>query len=258
MKRLLLAAALTATIALGAAAPTTAVPLPQAASCNGVWVVVDYGSLGGVSTKCASSYGTGLKALRSAGFSPTVEDGFVLKINGKPGNPDPNQAYWSYWHAKQTDDGSYSNWSYSSLGAEAYHPKKGDAEGWRYQKLSEGKTPPGARPPAVRAAEPSPTKKKSTSKPSAKASATDSASAKASASGTPAKSASESPAPVASPSAANSETDPQPIQAAQDQVAEVEPATDSGSPLGLIVAAALVVVAAAGLGGWWFLKGRKS
>ena len=70
---------------VGSAQPTAAKPatapqsqvLPQAASCAGVWVVVDFGSLGGISTKCATCYGTGLAALKSAGFSPTVDDGFV-------------------------------------------------------------------------------------------------------------------------------------------------------------------------------------
>ena len=33
--------------------------------------------------------------------------GFVDKINGKPGKPDRNKAYWSYWHATRKADGSY-------------------------------------------------------------------------------------------------------------------------------------------------------
>ena len=141
-------------LAAGAASPSApavaAAPvLPQAASCSGVWVVVDFGSLGGgISARCATSHSTGTAALRNAGFSPTITDGFVYKINGKPGKPDIYKAYWSYWHATRKADGSYNSWTYSNLGANSYKPTAGNAEGWRYQSLSDGKVPPGAAPPS--------------------------------------------------------------------------------------------------------------
>ena len=168
-------------LAAGAASPpapaVAAAPvLPQAASCSGVWVVVDFGSLGGgISARCATSHSTGTAALRNAGFSPTITDGFVYKINGKPGKPDIYKAYWSYWHATRKADGSYNSWTYSNLGANSYKPTAGNAEGWRYQSLSDGKVPPGAAPPSSETPKPTPKPTKSntpkpqpTKKPSAK------------------------------------------------------------------------------------------
>ena len=91
MRRLLATVALAAMLAAGAAAPSApavaaAPALPQAASCSGVWVVVDFGSLGGISSRCATSYGTGMAALRSAGFSPSVSEGFVDSTTQAAGN----------------------------------------------------------------------------------------------------------------------------------------------------------------------------
>ncbi len=273
MRRFLLGAALTAILAAGAAAtaPTQATPLPQATTCSGVWVVVDYGSLGGTSTKCATSYGTGTKALRSAGFSVVADGGFVLKVNGKPGNPDTNTEYWSYWHATKAGDGTYSDWNYSSLGADAYHPTRGNAEGWRYQKLSDGKVPPGASPPVTPATTPTPkptrtSSKQSTTKPSktatktasATTTATKSATTKKTATATDSASASATPAATTAsqtPSATVAGTDATPFGA--DQVTEAPPDPGGGSPVGLIVASVAVVLAGGGLGGWWLWRGRR-
>ncbi len=263
MRRLLLAAALTATLAVGAAATTTqATPLPQAATCSGVWVVVDFGSLGGTSTKCATSYGTGTKALRSAGFSVTLDSGFVLTINGKPGNPDPNTAYWSYWHAAQKSDGSWGTWSYSGLGADSYHPGKGEAEGWRYQKLSDGKVSPGTYPPVVTSS-PKPTATKTTSKPTATKKTTKAASASPTKTATRKKTTTPSPTASETPSPTPTATEATPLGAgdatavAQAQVTEAPQDTGGGSPVGLAVAGGAVVLAAGGLGIWWLRKGRK-
>ncbi|MGC3995840.1 MAG: hypothetical protein QM779_17265 [Propionicimonas sp.] len=276
MRKFLVAAALTATLAVGAAAatPTTAAPMPQASTCTGVWVVVDYGSLGGTSTKCATSYGTGLAALKSAGFSVTIDDGFIYKINGKPSKPDTNQAYWSYWHATRKDDGSYSDWSYSNLGATDYHPTTGNAEGWRYQSLSDGKVPPAVAPPAADSTPsptPTPTKTK-TSKPTASATATRKPTATATATATrTTTSASASPTPsttatsatpttsgVASESASATAVDTASSEVAQDEVTgTAPPQDDAGSPVGAIVAGSAVVLAAAGLGGWWLIRRRR-
>ena len=129
------------------AAPAHALPAPMASTCAGVWVVVDYGSLGSTSTACAGSYSTGTAALRSAGFTPTFDAGLLVKIKGLPAVPNVQVSYWSYWHATRQADGSYSAWSYSSQGPSSFAPSPSDAEGWRYASVSGGNVPPGAAPP---------------------------------------------------------------------------------------------------------------
>lgn len=248
---------------LAAAPDALPAPLPQVATCSGVWVVVDYGELGGISTSCATSYGTGTKALRSAGFSPTLDNGMVLKIKGKPSKPDIYSSYWSYWQAERKSDGSYGSWSYSNKGANSSKPAKGNAEGWRYQSLSEGKVAPGAKPPAAEP-EPEPTTAKptATKKPSAKPSKP--ATASATASSTP-TSASASPTREPSQTSADVSTSPGVTAEAQAQAsAEVSASVDedasptsSGSPTGLLVAGGLAVLGIAGATGWWLLKGRR-
>jgi hypothetical protein len=127
-------------------APAHALPAPQASSCAGVWVVVDYGALGGTTTACAGSYSTGMAALRSA-FTVVLDAGMVVKINGLPGTPNTQVNYWSYWHATRQADGSYGSWSYSSVGPSSYYPTSTDAEGWRYEPVGGGYIAPGATPP---------------------------------------------------------------------------------------------------------------
>ena len=145
-----------------------AVPTPASAAqtCGGVWVVVDYGSLGGTTVSCAASgYGTGTAALRSAGFTPTLDGGFTTKINGKPTTPDTYKEYWSYWHASTNANGTWGAWQYSTLGANSYQPRQGDAEGWRYQSATAGTVSPGTRPPVAPVASPSATQTKTTARP---------------------------------------------------------------------------------------------
>ena len=145
--RLLLGVVVLLTCAWSYAAPAQALPAPQTASCAGVWVVVDYGALGGMTTACAGSYSTGTAALRSAGFALTLDAGLVVRINGLPTTPNIQENYWSYWHATRQPDGSYSGWSYSSVGPSSYHPVAGGAEGWRYQPVNAGYVAPGVAPP---------------------------------------------------------------------------------------------------------------
>ena len=307
MRKVLAALALTV-ISVGAGAPTVvaatpaaaqvqpgSVTLPRAASCSGVWVVVDFGSLGGgIQNKCATGYDTGLAALRSAGFSPTVDEGFVYKISGKPGKADINKAYWSYWHAAADGNGGYSAWSYSNLGAGSYHPKQGDAEGWRYVLLSDPRTPPQADPPkntntsptpkpTKTSARPTPKPSRTTSKPTRSATpskkpttattratsragdaTTKASTRKASATTTATKaSASTTPTTTASGTATATTTDTSAPVTGEATVADgqatatAEADGSSGSPVGAIVTGAVVVAAAGGLGGWWLLKGRK-
>lgn len=119
----------------GPTTPSSAVtPLPASTrSCTGVWVVVDRGN-GQATTRCATSYRTGLEALRSAGFSVDVDAGFVTRIHSFPVVVDKTSFtnYWSYWHASARSDGTFSAWSYSSRGAATYRPVRGSVEGWRF------------------------------------------------------------------------------------------------------------------------------
>lgn len=239
-----------------------AAPSAQAATysaCNGVWVVVDYGSLGGgVKTSCATSFSTGTAALRSAGFAPTLDNGFITKIDAKPTAPNIQKSYWSYWQATRTSDGSYSGWAYSNAGSNAYHPTKGNAEGWHYVNLSDAASGPGVTPPknpAVATATPKPSASKPRATASTSSNATASATSSASAKPTATKSA---PSPSVTPSAeASASAVPTPAV-----VAAPEATTDSGtgepsSPLPLIITGVVVVAGGAGAGAWWLWRGRK-
>jgi len=245
----------------------------DAASCllsrsNGLWVVVDFGSLGGVSTECATSYGTGAAALRSAGLSPTLDGGMVTKIAARPSTPDLNKAYWSYWTANRKSDGSYSGWSYSNLGASSSHPKQGNAEGWHYVSLSDAKAPPAAAPPKGETPAPTPTPTKSSPKPTTSATPTKSATPKpsATASATP-TATTATPSATAKASATPGTPTPAPAADLSSATASETPVASlprsdgsqggGGSPVGAIAAGVVVVVGGAGLGGWWLLKGRR-
>lgn len=139
MKRLLvgLLAASLVLVAGPPASSSAASTLPASTrSCSGVWVVVDRGN-GEATTRCATSYRTGVDALRSAGFvveGAAGSPGYVLRIHGFPAVTDPTSFtnYWSYWHASARADGTFSSWSYSAVGAGTYHPARGSVEGWRF------------------------------------------------------------------------------------------------------------------------------
>jgi hypothetical protein len=145
--RLLLGVVAMLTCLWSYATPAHALPAPQTSSCAGVWVIVDYGALGGTATACAGSYSTGTAALRSAGFALTLDAGLIVRINGLPTTPNVQENYWSYWHATRQPDGSYSSWSYSNVGPASYYPTAVDAEGWRYQPVNGGYVAPGVAPP---------------------------------------------------------------------------------------------------------------
>lgn len=245
IKRLLLALA-ASVLTLGWVWTAPSAQATTYTACEGVWVVIDYGTLGGgVDTKCATSFSTGTAALRSAGFSPTLEGGMVTKISAKPGNPDLNKYYWSYWQATRKADGSYSGWSYSNAGSNASHPTKGNAEGWHYVGLSDSASGPGSKPPNNPAAKA--TASPSGTKTTAKASASVSAKVPPSASAT----ATPSPNPVASVAPT-----PTPQQTAAVNPDPSAP-TDSGSPLPLIITSTVVVAGGAGAGAWWLWRGRR-
>lgn len=128
--------ALDASIDLSKCAPNPA-PLPASTTtCTGVWVVVDRGN-GEATTRCATSYSTGLKALSSAGLKVGDDNGFVNRINGYPYNIDTTWSkYWGYWYAEPNADGTWGAWKSYNVGAAQSKPKKGAAEGWYYGAYS--------------------------------------------------------------------------------------------------------------------------
>ena len=123
-----------------------AVPPANAATCEGVWVVIDARDLGGsITTSCApGAPGSGLAALEAAGhsysFVPRIP-GMVCTIDARPQpcNGAPADAYWSYWHAA-----AGGSWSYATRGAGTRAPGPGTVEGWRF---GDGAAPPGIQPP---------------------------------------------------------------------------------------------------------------
>jgi hypothetical protein len=137
--------ALLAAASVLAGAPATPAYAAACTGKSGVTVVVDFTRLHGkIKVVCdAKRPATGLAALRAAGFSYTFVPripGFICTIDHEPKrcNGAPVSAYWSYWHAKR-----HGKWVYSSLGAESYHPKAGQVEGWAF---GNGK-PPRMSPP---------------------------------------------------------------------------------------------------------------
>ncbi len=124
-----------------------AAPPAEAATCDGVWVVVDARAAGGsISTRCAEGDpANGLVALREAGHTITDvpgNPGMVCTIDRRPDpcNRAPSDAYWSYWHAP-----AGGSWTYSNLGAGNRNPAPGTVDGWRF---GDGSAPPGTPPPA--------------------------------------------------------------------------------------------------------------
>jgi len=202
-------------LAVLAGVPAEADPRPsQDTSCTGVWVVVDPDALGGsVAIRCATAFDTGSQALRSAGFRIAESSGMICTIDDKP---DPcrvtTTAYWSYWHATRKPDGSYGEWIYSQLGADAFSPTRGDAEGWAFGAGGPPETKPSTGP----------------DKTSGSASVASGAAA-----------ASATPGSTSAPATSGSAAAP-------------------GTPTDVTVTLGLVVIGGAGLGGWWWLKGRKS
>ena len=239
------------------AAPAQALPAPQTASCAGVWVVVDYGAVGGTATACAGSYSTGTAALRSAGFALTLDAGLIVRINGLPTTPNIQENYWSYWHATRQPDGSYSGWSYSSVGPSSYHPVAGGADGWRYAPVSGGYVAPGVLPPKQTATTQAPpaAAPATTARTTAAATRAGTTTAVKTTQGAPSTSA----APASSvlvPSdsqAATQVSTPVPIDSGIDRrtVAPAAPAsTSTNSLLGGLIAIAAIALGAAGVLFW--------
>ena len=133
--------------------------LPKAtASCTGVWVVVDRGN-GQTTTRCATKYGTGLEALKSAGFKVEAKNGFIDRIHGFPFTIDSTFTnYWGYWSATPKADGTWNTWTSYGVGAAQSKPVKGTVEGWLYGPyLGDGVQPDLNTPPNGYAVSPVPT-----------------------------------------------------------------------------------------------------
>ncbi|MFN8136512.1 MAG: hypothetical protein U0R79_02890 [Propionicimonas sp.] len=114
--------------------PASPKKLPAATtSCTGVWVVVDRGN-GQETVRCATTYSTGIAALKSAGLKVGLDtNGMVARVNGFPSIIDTTWAkYWTYWSATQNADGTWTDWKFSSEGAGTAKPEKGAAQGWWY------------------------------------------------------------------------------------------------------------------------------
>lgn len=248
---MLLSVVFALTSAWSYAAPAQASPAPQAASCAGVWVVVDYGALGGTATACAGSYSTGTAALRGAGFDIKLDAGLIVRINGLPTTPNIQENYWSYWHATRQPDGSYSGWAYSSVGPSSYHPVAGGAEGWRYQPVSAGYVAPGVAPPkqtattqgAATTAAPAATTAKTTTTRAATTTTATQAAATAVATGTSATdpSSGASPSGLETPSLGAAPSD----SASMTVAPHASTSTSTSSLVGGLVAILVIALAAA-------------
>jgi len=256
--RILLGVVVLLTCAWSYAAPAQALPAPQTASCAGVWVVVDYGAVGGTATACAGSYSTGTAALRSAGFALTLDAGLIVRINGLPTTPNIQENYWSYWHATRQPDGSYSGWSYSSVGPSSYHPVAGGAEGWRYQPVNAGYVAPGVAPPkqsattqapATTAPAPATTARTTTA---TRAATTTGAVSQATTAAVPTGSSVPDPSSTqASPSGIETPAlSTVPIDSGSNDVPRPASSTSTGSLVGGVIAISAIAVAAAAMLIW--------
>lgn len=106
-----------------------AVPASTLASQAGV--VVRHGN-GEIKKACVDFEGksiNGLELLKRAGFSPQLENGFVIEVDGEKAKASTDagvkEDYWSYWLIA---DGS---WLYARAGAKWQKVGDGDVNGWQ-------------------------------------------------------------------------------------------------------------------------------
>lgn len=122
--------------------PAVADEFDRASTClaaGNVWVHVE-GLEQSVTAGCATSFGTSLEALESAGFSLSDADGSLV-IDGIP--EDDGEASWVRWRAEAAAAGTLTWWTQSEGASQA--PEPGSVEGWR---LQDGDTSP-SKPPRV-------------------------------------------------------------------------------------------------------------
>lgn len=146
-------AALAAAVLLAAGTALAAAPAAQAdalamsactTTANAI-VAVNFAHFGGkVEIQCGSTPTTGFALLNEGAFHTTGTQhdgpGFICRISddGSAGYPTaqqdacsrtpPASAYWSYWHAAPGSN----TWSYSTLGAQSYHPVAGSVDYWQF------------------------------------------------------------------------------------------------------------------------------
>lgn len=126
--------------------PANAQAADACLAAKNVWVLVE-DEAGTQSGGCATEFGTGLQALRSAGFTVTG-DSFITAINGHPASPSGTY-YWSYWSG--TTAGDDIAWSFSQVGASQSTPVPGTVQGWHFVNWQSGPATPPVWPmqPAV-------------------------------------------------------------------------------------------------------------
>ena len=280
----LLAALVSSVVAAG---PASAVPVSSCTTSSGVLVVVDFRHFGGSLTRgCAASPSTGFEALHDAGYTTdgTVRDGegFVCRIDDHPNAKQdacyytpPATAYWSYWHA----NAGQSSWSYSSLGAQSYHPKAGSIDAWVFGSTDVGGTSggPGFSPseargqrsaggggaagpatPSRSAASPHRSTAHATSAtPGRSASARASTAARSSAASTAASSSAAGTAASSAASAGVTGSSPAAPSFADASSVADKSSSSGGSALPVILGVALVLLLGAG-GGWGVLRRRRA
>ncbi|MFD0559770.1 hypothetical protein FB566_0421 [Stackebrandtia endophytica] len=151
---------------LGESAPAQAIDQSKGTpgycpDATGVTVIIDFQELGGdVIIRCApGDQATGLTALKNAGIEITGTnrwgEAFICRIEGKPGadtepciDTPPATAYWSYWHASNGGE-----WTYSQWGVMNRKPPPGSFEGWSFSKDKTETTNPPPRYAPVRPAQ---------------------------------------------------------------------------------------------------------
>ena len=126
--------------------PANAQPANACLAAKKVWVLVE-DEAGQQSGGCATEFGTGLQALRSAGFEVTG-DSFISAINRHPATPSATH-FWSYWSGATTGDDIV--WNLSPVGATQSAPLPGTVQGWHFVNWQTGPATPPAWPmkPAV-------------------------------------------------------------------------------------------------------------
>lgn len=101
--------------------------LQRCVDAGNVFVIVDPVTVD-IMGACATKFGTGAEALKSAGFTAD-SDSFIKVINGYRADYAADGFWWSYYH-RHRDDGAWGDWEFSQLGVGSYQPKAGSIEAW--------------------------------------------------------------------------------------------------------------------------------
>lgn len=100
-----------------------------------VWVHVTYSDGSVLANTCATEFGTGEAALKSAGVDVAKDaKGMICSLDKKP-NPCPATFNGQYWNYYTSTDGK--TFTYSQKAADQSKPAKGSIEAWCYNKATE-------------------------------------------------------------------------------------------------------------------------